>query len=291
MRPRPKLWLCSVIMMSACSRLHEPTSTADMLRRLPQQNATLVTIDVDALRRGGIMKLLAQGKGSIEAEYQAFLSGTGFDYERDLDRAVGSFSPAGTFLLLKGRFDWAKLNAYAEHNGGSCYNKLCRMPGSVPERRISYLPLTTDLMALAVSTDDLAASRLTKDGAAPAFEIPQQPVWLAAPGSVIRSGSALPPATRIFTSALGPSNLVTITLGPAASGYELKLNAACKSAEDARVMTVQLTKLTDMLKSFLGKSKGQDLGSLVASGAFSQSGTSVHGVWPVPKELLDSLTK
>ena len=262
-----------------------------MLRRLPLQDATLAYIDVDALRRGGILKLLAQGKGAVEAEYQAFLSGTGFDYEKDLDRAVGSFSPAGTFLLLKGRFDWAKLDSYAEHNGGSCYNKLCRMPGSVPERRISYLPLANDLMALAVSTDDLAASRMTKEGAAATFEIPQQPVWIAASGSVLRNGSSFPAATRIFTSTLGASELVTLTLGPASSGYELQLKAACKSAEDARVMTVQLTKLTDMLKSFLGKSKGVDFGSLLASGAFSQSGTSVHGIWPVPKELLDSLVK
>ncbi len=87
------------------------------------------------------------------------------------------------------------------------------------------------------------------------------------------------------------SEQVTLTLGPAATGYELKLNAACKNAEEARVMTVQLTKLTEMLKGFVGKSKGQDFGGLIASGAFSQSGTSVHGIWVVSKELLDSLGK
>ncbi len=176
-------------------------------------DATVMRIDVDALRRGGILKLLEQGKGAVEPEYQAFLTGTGFAYERDLDEAVGSFSKAGTFLLLKGRFDWAKLSAYAEHNGGSCYNKLCRMPGSIPERRISYLPLSQNLMALAVSTDDLAASRMTKPGAAPAFEVPKEPVWVAAPGSVLRNGAGMPPASRIFHLSLGRERAGDVNTG------------------------------------------------------------------------------
>ena len=49
------------------------------------------------------------------------------------------------------------------------------MQGSTPERRISFLPLRDDIMALAVSTDDLAATRLTKTGAPVNTPLPQRP--------------------------------------------------------------------------------------------------------------------
>ena len=285
-----KLWLFSGLALAGCAK-NEPRTTAEMVRRLPVENAWVARIDVDGLRKAGVLNLLSAGKAAVEGEYQAFLNGTGFDYQRDLDEMVGSFSGAGTFLVLKGRFDWPKLEAYAGKNGGSCYGKLCRMPGSVPERRISFVPLANDVMAMAVSTDDLAASRMLKMSTGQGLKfVPPQPIWMVVPGSVLRSSTALPAATRIFTAALGASDLVSFTLGPVADGgFEAKLNAQCRTAEDARVMTVQLTKLTDMLKGFLGKSKDEDFGSLIAAGGFSQSGTNVYGVWPVRKGLLENL--
>ncbi len=287
-----KPWLYSgallVVLFAGCGK-KQPLNQADLLRRLPSENAALLRLDIDALRKAGILNLLAAGKASVDSEYQTFLNGTGFDYQRDLDEVLGSFSPAGTFLILKGRFDWPKLEAYAGHNSGSCYDHLCRMPGSVPERRISYLPLAPNVMAMAVTNDDLAASRLTKEGPARNVELPSQPVWLTVSGAALQKSTALPPASRIFTSALTAADSVTLTLGQADGGYEAKLAAQCKTAEDARVMNVQLTKLTGMLKSFMGKSRSEDFGSAIAAGSFSQTGTRVDGVWPIRKGLLEGL--
>jgi len=289
-----KPWLYSVAiligLLSGCGKQHPLTQT-NLLRRLPSENAALLRLDIDALRKAGILNLLSAGKASVDSEYQTFLNGTGFDYQRDLDEILGSFSQAGTFLILKGRFDWPKLEAYAGQNGGSCYDHLCRMPGSAAERRISYLPLAPNLMAMAVTNDDLAASRMTKEGPARAIELPSQPVWLTVSGAALQKSTALPPASRIFTSALTAADAVTLTLGqaPAEGGYEAKLSAQCKTDEDARVMSVQLTKLTGMLKSFMGKNKSEDFGSAIAAGSFSQSGTRVDGVWPIRKGLLESL--
>src|SRR5690242_9674689 len=129
----------------------------DLLARLPNEPAAVLSIDFSTLRRGGLLNARSM---PLESEYRAFLEGTGFDYHRDLDLVVASFSHSGNFFVARGRFDWAKLRKYAIRQGGSCYDQLCRVQGSTPDRRISFLPLRDNVIALAVSTDDLAATRL-----------------------------------------------------------------------------------------------------------------------------------
>ena len=48
-----------------------------MLRRLPAQDAIVLFVDFEVLRRGGILKLLSQSKATEEADYQAFVRATG----------------------------------------------------------------------------------------------------------------------------------------------------------------------------------------------------------------------
>ncbi|HVW83739.1 MAG TPA: hypothetical protein VHB50_03625, partial [Bryobacteraceae bacterium] len=100
-----------------------------LLSRFPQEDATVVDINFALLRHAG---LLADSKAALEPEYKQFLDGTGFDYRRDLDLMVGSFSKSGNFFIARGRFDWDKLRNYAQKQGGSCYEQLCRMQGSTP---------------------------------------------------------------------------------------------------------------------------------------------------------------
>ena len=75
------------------------------------------------------------------------------------------------------------------------------MQGSTPERHISFLPLRNDVIALAVSTDDLAAARLMKMGPPVKTRIPTAPVWLSIPGSEMRQPGALPAGIRVVFSA------------------------------------------------------------------------------------------
>ena len=115
----------------------------------------VLSIDFVQLRHSGVFDQLVGSKMMEEADYQAFVRDSGFDYKRDLDAVVASFTPMGTFFVVRGRFDWKKLEAYAKQSGGSCYNELCHMPGSDPERRISFVPLSPGLMGLAVGKEDL----------------------------------------------------------------------------------------------------------------------------------------
>ncbi len=268
-------------------------SQAQMLARLPVQDAVVVSIDFASLRKAGLLEKLAPSKTAEEPEYAAFVRDTGLAYERDLDRAVMAFTPDGTFFLVDGRFDWKRLQAYANNHGGSCFNQLCRMTGSQPDRRISYLPLNRHLMALAVSQDDLAASRLEKNGPQRAIEATTDPIWISIPASAWKRGGGLPANARLFVSAIGDAEQVMITLGEHSGTMEARLEATCPSEKDATALAVQLQKATVTLRDLLAQQKSEtkqdDLGVLLTSGVFAQNGKHVTGRWPVQRAFVDSL--
>ena len=86
------------------------------LSRFPAEEGVVASIDVAALRRAG---LLADSKTPLEPEYRQFLEGTGFDYRRDLDSVLASFSKGGNFFIARGHLNWTKLREYAARQGGS----------------------------------------------------------------------------------------------------------------------------------------------------------------------------
>jgi hypothetical protein len=207
--------------------------------------AAVLSIDFALLRRGG---LLTASKTSLEPEYKQFLEGTGFDYRRDLDQLTASFSKTGNYFLARGRFDWPKLHDYVRSQGGSCYEQLCRMPGSKPERRISFLPLRDDFMALAVSSDDLAATRLSKTGQPVNAPLPASPAWLSLPGAALRQPGLIPPGMHVMLSALTTADRVLVTLSPETGGIEARLEASCRTKDDAGVLTSQLQNTAGLVR-------------------------------------------
>ncbi|MDE3197314.1 MAG: hypothetical protein KGN84_13270 [Acidobacteriota bacterium] len=263
---------------------------ARLLARFPAENGSALSIDVKGLRDAG---LLTVGKSPLEPDYKQFLDGTGLDYHRDLDLVVAQFSRSGNYFLARGRFDWKKLREYAVRHGGSCYQELCRMPGSRPERRISFLPLRDDTIGLAVSADDLAASKLLHVGPLVTSPIPTEPVWFSVPGAVLQEPNALPQGMRFVLSALTRADRVVVTAGPYGAAIEARLSATCRNADDARTLASQLRATTASLREAIDADKdaSQDhLARMLAAGAFDASGSRVTGKWPVDKRLIESLT-
>ena len=75
-----------------------------------------MSIDFAALRKAG---LLAHSKTCLsKPDYKQFLEGTGFDYKRDLDSLIASFSHSGNYFIARGRF-----------NGRSCVTTRCARAG------------------------------------------------------------------------------------------------------------------------------------------------------------------
>jgi len=268
-------------------------TTAALLRRMPAEDALVAYIDFSELRRGGILQLLDGSKAGEDPEYQSFVRQTRFDYKQDLDAALVVFAPTGRFLLLKGRFDWKSLRAYVESQNGKCVNSFCRMTGSAPERRISFFPLRSNLMALAVSPDASAAQRLDEAASGPDPQVPAAPVWLSIPTSVLKSGDGLPAGTRMFASGMERAETVTLAFAPEGHGLAARLDVRCRDDRDAADVASQLTRTTSLLREMMErehqKPNPADLSGVLTSGAFRNEGRRVLGYWPIQPAFLQNV--
>jgi hypothetical protein len=265
---------------------------AAMLKRMPVEGALLVYIDFSQLRSGGILQRLDGSKVGEDPEYRTFVRRTGFDYKRDLDLAIVSVAPTGKFLLLRGRFDWNSLRAYVENENGKCNNSFCRVVGSTPERRISFFPVQSNLMALAVSQDDSAAQRLGSVLPGPEPEVPDAPIWLSIPPSVAKSGPSLPAGTHIFARSLERAENVTLAFVMEGNRYAAKLNVRCSNDQDAVDIASQLSHSTTLLQQLIAREhvtpSPADLGGILSSGSFRSQGRRVFGYWPIERVFVDT---
>src|ERR1039457_779461 len=119
---------------------------------------------------------------------------------------------------------------------------------AAPERRISYFPVRSNLMALAVSTDDSAAQRLNSAAPGPEPQVPDAPVWLSIPTSVLKSGDSLPDGTRMFARGMERAETVTLAFTPDGQGLAARLDVRCRNQQDAADMASQLTRTTSLLR-------------------------------------------
>jgi hypothetical protein len=298
----PGLLVTAVVLLCAAMiggiawrRSRSLSTTRDLLDHIPGRGeAITLFVDFQALRGGGLLAMLSGTKVAEEPEYAEFVRGTGFDYQRDLDSALVSFQPRATLFLLRGRFDWGRLQAYVKGNRGDCHNTFCRLQGSTPERRISFFPLSIDVMALAVSSDSSAAGNLiNRVGGEENDAVPGHPVWLAIPGVYLRANDRFPSGTRLFAKALDRADRVVLSLVASNGRIEALLEAECASARDASAIAGQLSTLTVLLRDMISresqKPNPKDLSGVLTSGTFRSEDVRVIGRWPLPHLFLETL--
>jgi hypothetical protein len=267
-----------------------PLPPGAQLKRLPASGSVIVYVDFDQLRRGKILDLLDTGKAVEDDEYRKFAASIHLDWRRDLDSAMVAFAPSGKYMLVDGRFDWKSLQDYARQSGGDCEDDVCRMTGSVPDRRISFFPMRPGLMALAVSTDDLAAKRMIGETPGPEPVLPDAPVWLRIPGSVLKTSENLPSGTRMFARTVGDADYVTIMFVPEGERLAAKLDIVCRDEKDAAAMAAELTKATTLLREFIERERQKpnpaDFSGVLTSGSFTTQGRRVVGHWPIERSFV-----
>jgi hypothetical protein len=204
-----------------------------------------------------------------------------------------SFTPSGKYMLLKGRFDWKSLHNYAIEQGGSCMTSTCKMAGSTADRHISFFPVQSGLMALAISPEDTAAVHLTERPSGPPAEVPNTPIWLTVPGALLKSGDILPSGTRMFAHGMEKAEKLTLTFAPEGDRMAARLEVRCRNEQDAVEVSSQLAAATLTLRQMLEREHQKpgpaDLAGVLAAGSFRSEGQTVYGYWPIERVFIETI--
>jgi hypothetical protein len=291
------LVVCIAVATVFLVRRHRADDTPEGLASfLPASQSTLAYADVGGLRRSGMLDLIAGSKAAEEPEYKDFVSQTHFDYRSNLDAVAASFAGGDVYFALRGGFDWDALSHYVTSHGGSCTKGFCRIDGSRPERRISFYPITSRVMALAISSDASAASRISRASAQAALKLPTlpaQPVWVVVPAPVLKNAQSLPAGTHAFASALQNSEKMVFAIGPSGQRLEVSVDVTCKDPETATALLVQLEETTSTLRKWLAREhqtpNQRDLSGVLTAGTFRREDRRVFGQWPLERAFVEAL--
>lgn len=270
-----------------------PMGLAAQLKRLPQRDSVIVYVDFASLRKAGILGMLDSAKVTEDADYREFARKIDLNWKQDLDSVMLAFAPTGKYMVVEGRFDWKSLRNYVQGAGGECYGDVCRVNGSTPERRISFLPLQHNVMALAVSTDEWAVKTLQGEAPGPGMEPPATPVWLKIPGSALKSETGLPPGTRMFAHSIEQADYALLTLAPDGQRLAAKLDVRCGDPHDAADIAGELSHATSLLREMIAREhqtpNPADFSGVLTSGSFWSQGDRVYGRWPIERAFIENL--
>lgn len=305
MRVRLQLGQVVALLVAACllaagggfywsHRTHGPGLPNDLVALLPTASASVVYIDVDAMRRSGILNLVAGSKAVEDADYRQFVSETKFDYRQDLDAIAAAFKDGKVYFALRGRFHWKNLADYAARQGGSCHGDFCVVAGSQPNRRISFYPLKRDVLAMAIGPDDFAAYQIASASGKLALAPPKEPVWALIPAVALQKMDSLPAAAKAYVPALQGSEQIVFSIG--ADGkqqLQLGVHVTCKDAPAASALLRQFEGTTKALRDLLARqhktADPADLSGVLVAGTFRRDERQVFGAWPIPKGFVDAI--
>jgi len=296
-----KPWHLAAVVVVVCAavvaalylhRMRGGASATDLVSYLPA-DATQVYIDVDAIRRSGILNMLAGSKATEEVDYKQFVDATLFDYRQDLEAVAASFKDGQVFLALRGHFHWKNVMDYAVHQGGSCHNGFCVMAGSRPNRRISFYALKPNVMAMAVSPDDFAAYQVSRKSRKPAFTPPAQPIWAIVPVLALEKAGSLPDGVKPYVAALGNAEQALFALGGEGDHLQLTVDVACRDSQAASTLLVSLEDATNTLRKRIASehraADASDLSGVLVAGSFRRDDRRVYGQWPIARAFVDAV--
>jgi hypothetical protein len=275
-----------------------PARPSDLVAYLPAAGGGVISIDVDALRRSGLLDKVSGSKSGEDTDYQQFVRETKFDYRQDLDSVAAAWKDGRVYFALRGRFHWSDLKNYAARQSGSCHNDFCVVSGSQPNRRISFYPLRRDVLAMAVAPDDFAAYQVADHGVnygkaiAPAQ--PSDPVWAIVPASALEQIDLLPTAAKGFVPALKGADQIVLSIGTNRDRQlQLGVRVTCKDSAAASALLAQLEAITKALGDLVARQKqkpdASDFTGILVAGSFRSDNRLVYGSWPIPPAFVDAI--
>jgi hypothetical protein len=167
------------------------------------------------------------------------------------------------------------------------------MPASTPDRHISFYMLSSNVLALAVSTEEHGVNLIGPNQWKNPPHLPSEPVWISAPSFVFSDVKNLPTGTHSFLSPLAQADQVTFAVGQDGPRLQIRLEVSCATPAVAAAMAAQLTKTTELLKNMLQREHMTpnpfDLSGVLVAGNFEQRDKSVVGKWPIERGFVEAL--
>ena len=137
-------------------------SLPDLIELAPHDASSVAYLDLAGLRDSPLVERLAAMSPAVttDPDYAAFVKATGFDYQKDLDRAVFATTPSGNIALAEGSFDRAKIEQYIlrsgklqQQNGHAVY----RLPAAKTPGKIISIAFLDDRRIVISDGSDLSA--------------------------------------------------------------------------------------------------------------------------------------
>lgn len=250
----------------AWSRVRTSRTAEDLLRHLPGDGQIYAFVDVELLRRTGVLERLAGARGAEDAEYQRFVAQSGFNYREHLDAVVMARRGTAQYAVIAGRFEPGRLEAYAVKSAGVCAAKYCYVPGAPP---ISFVPIREGLYAFASGSGD-ARELLAAHAPAVKGDFLGSPIW---------------------ATGLGPSEVPLLQNLPGAERLSLWLTPRLPAAVELRfaMENHDAKSATATARELATLSKAGDLSRYLRGSEVVAEGRRVTGRLPVALELLEAL--
>ncbi len=122
--------------------------------------------------------------------------------------------------------------------------------------------------------------------------MPEGPVWLSIPSSVLKS-ETLPEGTVSFARSVSDADRVTLSLVPEKNRLAAKLTVLCRNGDDARRIVEDLDKKTEILRSMIAHAHATpgpaDIAGVLAAGSFQSNGRKVFGYWPIEPAFMRAI--
>ena len=266
-----------------------------LFNRLPAENVLLLHVDIERLRHASALAPVLRARVDPDPDYAAFVKQTGFDYQRDLDRAVVCYLPDRVYVLAQGRFDAERLRQYALAQGGNCAgNRLpCRMAASRADRRISFSLLTPNVLGLATAPEPDAVRQLEQTPAPNAEPLalaagdPAALLWATATPEALDRGlegqaGGLP---HNLSKALEGAQRVYLYVNDRSPNLEVSLKAVCHSESQA----AEMRRLVQGMNDFIGGlARRTPWGKVLASAVIRQEQSAIRATWTLDPAVLES---
>jgi hypothetical protein len=245
-------------------RTAQASPVPDLLAALPPGAPTLVYLDLAAVRASSFYQHRPD-KGPLAVpnqDYAEFVSSTGFDFEKDLDRVVVASWPASgkeqkkNVVIAEGRFDRAKIHDYSMRKGKLDHQQgrdvfLFPTGDRTGTNSVSFL----DDHRIAIVSGPNIAPLFAAHGDDPAAD-PDRERAARLDGAAVFAIIHVPPMPDNFASGGAQSEQlaslarsvqwVTLAANPEGDNFRISLEGECVSTTDAR----QLRSALELLRMF-----------------------------------------